>query len=214
MLRVFANELNQPADEPTTAASGGRGKYWRKRKDSIYLFAARQMCLRCCPAPRSVIDIGSRWTPTLEWHRDSAKRLVSVDLCRPYAAPGVESVVGDFLDYRDREFDLVTCFQVLEHVADAGAFAKKLLETGRVVVVSVPYRWKKGTCRSHIHDPVDEAKMRRWFGREPDYSYVARELNGVARLIQVYRRGSPRERPESLTSRYWRALRNRLRAIR
>jgi hypothetical protein len=172
---------------PVERSDGGR--YWRKRKDAIYLFAARLVCQRYCPGPKSVIDIGSNRTPILEWHRRSATRLVSLDLRRPYAAPGVESRTCDLFQYRpDGTFDLVTCFQVLEHVPDPVAFAGKLQELGRVIVVSVPYKWKKGKCKSHVHDPVDEAKMRSWFGREPEFSYVATELNKIARLIHVYTR--------------------------
>jgi hypothetical protein len=33
---------------------------------------------------------------------------------------------------------------------------------------------------------VDEAKMQDWFEREPDFCYIASELNKVTRLIQVY----------------------------
>lgn len=164
------------------------GTYWEKRKDSIYLFAARQICARQCEAPRSVIDVGSNGTPTLEWHRQTATRLVSLDLRRPYVAEGVESVTGDFLQYdAGTRFDLVTCFQVLEHVRDPAAFARKLTQISTVAIVSVPYKWKKGKCRFHLHDPVNERKMKKWFGRGAEYSYIARELNGVGRLIHVYR---------------------------
>ncbi len=166
--------------------------YWRRRKDAIYLFATRQICRRFCESPSSVIDVGSNRTPTLEWHRRTASHLVSLDLRRPYVASGVESLTCDFFQYRpSRSFDLVTCFQVLEHVPDPAPFAKKLIELGKVIVVSVPYKWKKGKCRYHLHDPVDQAKMLDWFGREPDFSYVARELNKVARLIHVYKNDVP-----------------------
>ena len=182
------------AASPNKPAVRGRGKRkfvgdWEKRrKRSIYMFAAKQICARQCASPGSVIDVGSNGTPTLEWHRKTATRLVSLDLRRPYVADGVESLTCDFLTYHpDNRFDLVTCFQVLEHVPDPAAFARKLIKIGEVAVVSVPYKWKKGKCRFHLHDPVDERKMKRWFGRKPDYAYVARELNTVGRLIHVYR---------------------------
>lgn len=41
-------------------------------------------------------------------------------------------------------------------------------------------------------DPVDEDKMRLWFGREANLSYVAREISGTPRLIQVYGPEAPR----------------------
>ena len=81
---------------------------------------------------------------------------------------------------------MATCFQVLEHVPNAHGFAQKLLEISKVLVVSVPYKWEKGKNKTHVHDPVDETKLFEWFGREPDYFYLATELSGVKRLIQVY----------------------------
>lgn len=185
-MRMVAN--------PGKAGKKRRGKpgpagYWANRKGLIYLFAARQICARERRQPTSVIDVGSNGTPTLEWHRNPGARLVSLDLYRPYVAEGVESLTCDFLEYDPATtFDLVTCFQVLEHVPEPVAFARKLLQIGEVLVVSVPYKWKKGRCKYHRHDPVDEEKMKHWFGRDPDYSYVARELNKVGRLIHVYRR--------------------------
>lgn len=133
-----------------------------------------------------MLDIGSRGTPILEWFRAPGVRLVSLDLVEPYHADGVESVTADFLEWHAERFDLVLCLQVLEHVPDAGAFALKLLAVAETLVVSVPYRWRPGACKEHVHDPVDEGKMRAWFRREPVFSYLAREPRGTERLVQVY----------------------------
>lgn len=165
--------------------------YWSGRRDSIYYFVTRQICQRFCPHPASVIDVGSNNTPILEWYRDRAQRLVSLDLLQPYRAEGVEAIQTDFLGYRPaQKYSLAICLQVLEHVAEAAAFAQKILEIADLAVVSVPYRWPAGTCEGHIHDPVDERKLLSWFGRPPGYKYVAVELDGTPRIIQVYR-GAP-----------------------
>lgn len=178
--------MNMPAQDPTAVKAGD--KYWRDRKDSVYLHVAQQICLKYGSKSTSVIDIGSNATPTLEWHRDHAQRLVSLDLRSPYVADGVESLKLDFLDFEpELRFDLATCFQVLEHVADPRRFAQKIVEVSKLSIVSVPYKWPRGKCKYHRHDPVDEEKMLQWFGRAPDFSYVAKELNGVRRLIAVYR---------------------------
>ena len=71
--------------------------------------------------------------------------------------------------------------QVLEHQENAREFAQKLLQTGRVVIVSVPYRWLAGTCSDHRHDPVDEVKLREWFGCDPIESKIE-----DTRLVAVY----------------------------
>jgi hypothetical protein len=169
-----------------------KDSYWKARRGLIYLYAARAICRKYGGNPLSVIDIGSNQTPTLEWHRSTATRLVSLDLRRPYVAAGVESMTRDFLELEPSErFDLATCFQVLEHVPHPTAFAQKLLQISSTTIVSVPYRWAAGMCKHHIHDPVDGKKMQGWFGRKPSYSYVARELNKRERLIQVYRNIEP-----------------------
>jgi hypothetical protein len=79
------------------------------------------------------------------------------------------------------------CLQVLEHVPQPGLFAQKLLSTGKIVVVSVPHDWNAGSIEGHLHDPITERDMRRWFGREANFSYVCREVVSRSnRLIQVY----------------------------
>jgi len=191
--------------------------YHERRKHLIYLHAARSMCFRVAPAPASVIDVGSHHSPTLEWYRGIAPRLVSLDHKRPYEADGVESIRADFLDYRpEARFDLAICLQVLEHVPDARAFAQKLLAVARMVVISVPYRWPAGTRKDHLHDPVDRDKLYQWFGRKPQRSYIAREIRRSAgrRLIQAYdtSRNVLRNPPPPWYERTWRGLERALRA--
>jgi hypothetical protein len=99
--------------------------------------------------------------------------------------PGVETVVADFYDYDpDGLFDLVLCLQVLEHLPRPRPFAHKLLRIGRTVIISVPYRWPAHEHGSHLHDPVDEAKLRRWTGAEPVETSIVDD--GKQRLVAVY----------------------------
>ena len=95
----------------------------------------------------------------------------------------------------DRLFDIVTCLQVIEHIPRADLFAQKLLSTGKIVIVSVPYKWAAdpvSSHNSHVHDPVDEDKMKSWFGREPNFEFICREaVLPSRRLIQVYERTRP-----------------------
>ena len=163
--------------------------YWKKRKGSIYLYAAKKICERYGKEAYTYVDVGSNGTPIIEWHRKRARKMVSVDLRKPYIADGVESIKTNFFEFNPGfEFDMATCFQVLEHVSQPQEFAQKLLQISKVLVVSVPYQWESGRNKTHIQDPVDEEKMLGWFGRIPDFGYLATELNGVKRLIQVYKK--------------------------
>jgi hypothetical protein len=69
-----------------------KNTYWDRRDDSIYLHASRQICAKFAKSPKSVLDVGSHGTPTLEWHRAPGTRLVSLDLKRPYRAEGIEAI--------------------------------------------------------------------------------------------------------------------------
>lgn len=166
--------------------------YWRARAGLRYYQVVREICARVAPNARSVIDVGSNSCPQLEWFPNSPRR-VSVDIEAPYRAPHIESVVCDFLEYvPETKFDLVLCLQVLEHIEDPVPFARHLLEVGREVVISVPYLWPEGACYWHCQDPVDEAKVLSWFGREPDALHIVEEAKVSAvskRLVAHYRTG-------------------------
>lgn len=179
--------------------------YWTKRKDHIYLLVVRTIVEQLGKKAQSVIDVGSNGCPYLEWF-DWVDDRTSIDIRNPYSSATVDSVKADFLDWEpDKKYDMSLCLQVLEHVDDAFLFAQKLLDLSELAVVSVPYKWPAGRTTGHIHDPVDENKMRQWFGREPNFSYIAAEVvSPVSRLICVY------ERDETIK---YRSLRERSRNL-
>ncbi len=69
--------------------------------------------------------------------------------------------------------DVVVCCQVLEHIIDAESFGRKLLGTGRNVIVTVPYCWPAQGEPSHVQDPINLDKIQRIMsGRRPDRARI------------------------------------------
>ena len=139
--------------------------YWRERRHMRYYTQVLDCARRHAPGGGSVLDVGGRDCDYIAWF-DWFQRQVVLDLKPPPPRSGVETIAGDFLAWQaDATFDLVLCLQGLEHLADPVPFCRKLLASGRVVIVSVPYCWPRGLCRYHLQDPVDEAKLLGWAGR-------------------------------------------------
>jgi len=67
----------------------------------------------------------------------------------------------------DRVFDLGLCPQVLEHLYNPKKFVCKIFKVCKIAIISVPYKWGKGCCLDHIHDPIDEDKLFSWTGKVP-----------------------------------------------
>ena len=159
--------------------------YWRERQTMRYYAQVLAFARRYAPEGGSVIDVGGRDCEYIQWF-DWFERKVVIDLKPPPASPGVETLAGDFLEFQPGVcFDLVLCLQVLEHLQEPAEFCRKLLQTGRTVIVSVPYRWPRGLCKYHVQDPVDEIKLRGWAGRSPRDSAIVRDGNRE-RLVAVF----------------------------
>lgn len=159
--------------------------YWQERQHMRYYARVLTFARQYAPAGGSVVDVGGRDCEYIRWF-DWFDRKVIIDLRPPPASPGVETVAADFVSWQPAgRFDLVLCLQVLEHLADPSPFCRKLLSTGRTVIVSVPYRWPRGLCKYHLQDPVDEEKLRGWAGRSPRECAVVRDGNR-ARLVAVF----------------------------
>ena len=165
------------------------GEYWSRRSDMLYHRYVDYIVRTVATDARSLIDVGTGGCPYLEWF-DWIPERVSFDLRSPYRSQAVRGVVGELLSHDfDRRYDVCTCLQVLEHVADAAPFARRLREIARLVIVSVPYRWDVDAQAAHVHDPVTEEKLEGWMGRPANYSIVVREpfrTHSARRLIALF----------------------------
>jgi hypothetical protein len=161
------------------------GEYWDERRGFAYYREVVRLARSHAPGGGAALDVGARGTEMLgrlEWF----ERRVALDLEPFHPRPGIEAVVADFSGFEPSiEFDLVLCLQVLEHLPDPAPFARKLLAIGRTAIVTVPYRWPGWVTDEHLHDPVDEAKLRGWVGREPTETAIVEDLE-MRRLIAVY----------------------------
>ena len=158
--------------------------YWQGRKDLQYYRTVREFAEKYCLDGKTLLDVGGGvglGCRYLEWF-DRFERTSVETPTRGCTLDGVRVIHSDFMDWEpDQKYDLVLCLQVLEHIPDPTPFAHKLFDCGRVVIVSVPYRWEAGTCSEHLHDPVDEEKLRTWVETEPVEASVI-----DSRLAAVY----------------------------
>ena len=162
--------------------------YWKSRKDYNYY----KKVLEIIQSRKvehdhfdSIIDVGGRDTEILKDLSFGDK--VCLDISKLPENTSVRTIMCDF--YRwvpDKNYHVVTCLQVLEHLDDPTTFAKKLFDLSNgIVIISVPYKWPKGFCKYHVQDPVTEDKILGWTGRKCLESYVI-EDSGVQRIICVY----------------------------
>ena len=157
--------------------------YVQRRQTQIYYRYVYRLVRGVAPRIDSVLDVGSGKTSCLEKF-DWIPIRRTIDIAHPYTSEFVEGIKSDFLEYEvDEHYDLAICLQVLEHVPQVEKFTQKLFDVSRSVLISVPYRWPKGSIKGHIHDPVDESKAARLDPEEaglPDHRTGA--LRGVPAL--------------------------------
>lgn len=167
-----------------SGANVGKEEYLEQRKNKQYYKALQTIIDGVGKNCTSILDVGSRGVDLIS-HLPAAKK-VSIDMLYPLEAEGVIPVKGDFFAYEpEQRFDLVCCFQVLEHIENARAFAQKLLACGKNTIVSVPYMWWHEAYDGHKQDPVYEDKLLSWFDRPYDFSLIVRDAY-EARLIACY----------------------------
>jgi hypothetical protein len=169
--------------------------YFEKRRHEPYYKYVRTLLGLLSYNAKSICDVGSNGTDMISWLPCQEK--VSIDIVNPLYAEGVQSIKADFLKHDfSRKFDIVTCFQVMEHIDDdqIHAFANKLMAiTEHLLIVSVPYKWAKGACKWHKQDPVDESKFAEWFispphalSLKPVFSRVIYNGYKTGRLVVVF----------------------------
>jgi 2-polyprenyl-3-methyl-5-hydroxy-6-metoxy-1,4-benzoquinol methylase len=160
-------------------------EYWDKRKGLRYYREAVEMARTEAPDATSVVDVGSGGCQYITWI-DWASFKVSIDPDAPCIASGVTAIKKDFMEIEEgSHYDLALCLQVLEHIEDPKPFAMKLMRTARIVVISVPYKWKRGETPGHVNDPIDEAKLEGWTGSKIKSSKIIND-EGCKRLVASF----------------------------
>lgn len=159
-------------------------EYVNVRKDLVYYRVARRIIKILSGNKKTILDVGSAGIDLMS--DVNFKERYSISL---FGAINNEKVTGyemDFFNYKpDKKFDIVTCMQVIEHIKDARLFTQKLLQTGNVTLISLPYKWRKGKTKSHVQDPVDEDKILSWTDIKPLYSFYVAD-GGCQRIICIY----------------------------
>ncbi|MCC6001628.1 MAG: hypothetical protein JJU19_12310 [Pararhodobacter sp.] len=50
----------------------------------------------------------------------------------------------------------------------------------------MPYKWRAGGHKDHVHGPVDEDKLKSWMALKPNHRLIVQEPFGPRRLIAHY----------------------------
>lgn len=161
--------------------------YRDRRKDMIYYKYLRLLLTMICRKEDSFCDVGSNGTDMCSFLPCKSKK--SVDLVNPYSDSETEGIKADYLEWETDRLDVITCFQVLEHIDDerVTVFANKLLKDARICVVSVPFMWREDQCKNHLQDPIDVDKLISWFGKNPVFLHCITEPRyPLSRLIAVF----------------------------
>ena len=108
----------------------------------------------------------------------------------------ITRVTADFMKYElpnNEKFDLLICSQVLEHVPDPSSFMKKLIDTAKTSVISVPFDWEDcGKVCNHVTHHITYEVLSKWCApHKPIYRAIVTEGKSSGsksrRLIVVYK---------------------------
>ena len=157
-------------------------EYKEKVKDYKYYKLVKKLIKILSGNNKTILDIGSANIDLMSEYSFSERVSVSLD-----GAINNDKIVGyqmDFFDFNvKKKFDIVTCLQVVEHIEDAKAFVQKILNSGKVCILSVPYKWEKDSCKYHVQDPIDENKIYGWTNTKSVFSFLVKD--GSYRIIIV-----------------------------
>lgn len=188
---------------------GNSTAYHNDRAHFVYLRSTYCALKDLGPKAKNIVDVGSSWPPflrTVDWVQDGERTIVSKyfpgdggsDMhcsgghteCTDTRS-GIHVVMQDFYEWKPpHSYDLVLCSQVLEHLPTPQTFMQKLLATGNLVVVTVPYRWPDYDMHFHKQHNIFLSDVRRWAKQKELFYYISQESDRGAysrRLLAVFK---------------------------
>lgn len=182
-------------------------EYWRQRRHYDFYKHLECVVKRYAASAKTALDVGSSLPPylnALPWleertilgprfagnvKKGGTEMLSTARIAQKF---GVVAIQADFLDWTPaaggRPYDLVLCSEVVEHVPKPKEFVRKLLTVGRVVVLSVPYRWAPSHDDAHhLNNKITRDRIASWAGRQPNAYDIVEEEGGEQRIICVYK---------------------------
>ena len=137
---------------------------------------------------QSVIDIGGQCGFFVSNTTIQNKTSLDEKPYEPYSKD-IKIINEEFLTWDvNKKYDMAICMQTLEHIEDKDIinFTRKLFTLSSHLIISVPHKWEKGSCRYHHQDPIDKQKLFSWTGRKPDEYIIVKQHSGK-RLIAYYK---------------------------
>ncbi len=173
-------------------ANQSSNTYWQARREHnrVYYGHATALAKKYAAGAASLIDVGNRgceYVYEWDWIHDKTVLDLSDEIFR--LDDTVQKIQQDFLAWRpERQYDLVTCLQTLEHFEDPLPFIDKLHRIQKdILLVSLPFMWPADKAPlEHKHDPIDLPTIHAWLGSEPLEQVIATERNGTQRWVGVY----------------------------
>ena len=163
-------------------------EYIEKRKDYNYYKKCNELIERLAMdnKAKSIIDIGGYNGFFVKNTPIEKKTCLDIRDIKPLK--NINFINEDFLTWKVKEkYDVAICMQVLEHLDNTTIqnFTDKLFTLSNHVIISVPYKWRKGWCKYHKQDPVDHSKLKKWTKKRPNESFIIKD-DGAERLIAYY----------------------------
>ena len=91
--------------------------------------------------------------------------------------------------FRGRQFDIVTCTQVVEHIPNGTVthFVRRMMQLAKTLIVTTTFELPYGVIHGHVQDPISQEKFRSWFdhpdvpGRIVHYAHNNPDANPATR---------------------------------
>lgn len=178
------------------------GSYSKKRKDHQYYRDTWCAIRFLGEGARSIVDVGSSFPPFListDWipEREITSKYFPGNE-RPCGKSthcllqdGIQANIQDFYAWHpSKVYDVVVSMQVVEHVPNPTRFMRKILKTGRMVLVTVPYRWEDEHLKFHKQHMIAIEDVRKWAGKHELHFHVSQDTGKgeyAQRLLMVFK---------------------------